>query len=875
MSVRKWVVPFVLAIAAVGMPSVAHAAPIAVTVTVTGAQNYGGTAAFAGSTGVTGLTVSGVTCTGLSNGSAIDPSLNALGSYTIAGATCSGGTLSKPGYTIAGYTGSTFSVYRAKLTVKADDASRVYGAANPTFGYTISGFVNGQDSSVVTGSPALSTTATTTSNVGTYPISVSAGTLAVPSNNYFFGYTGGTLTVSPKPVNVTVTGAQNYGDAASFTARTGVTGLTATGATCTGVTGGQSISPSLPAGAYTTDPATCSGAVLSSSNYTISSYKSGSYLVFKVALTVTASDATRVFGAANPTFDYTVTGFQNGDDASVVSGAPELTTTATTSSDVGSYPISAGVGTLSAANYRFVFVDGTLTVDPKPVSIAVTGAQNYGDAATFSGRTGVSGLTVSGVTCTGVTGGQTISPSLPAGSYTTDPATCGGGVLSSSNYTIASYKSSTFLVFKSALTVTAGDATRLYGSGNPAFTYTITGFKNGDDAASSVTGSPTLTSPATGSSDVGSYPINASVGTLASDNYKFIYVPGTLTVNPRPVTVTMSGAQNYGDAAVFYPRTGVTGLTVTDATCTGLTGGQAVAPTLTVGGYTTDPSTCGGGVLSSTNYTIGSYKSANFLVYKVNLTVTANDKSKTYGNPNPALDYTITGFKNDDDASDISGTPTLSTEVDNQSNAGTYPIDIVAGTLAATNYRFVLVDGTFTVNKRQLTVAADPATRAYGDAPPAYTATFTGFRNGDTAADLTGAPEFSTPATVASDPGTYPLNVAQGTLSSPNYTFGGFTPSTLTITSGVATITTAKMLNATITAVITYGVNNTPVVGSTITFTVGNGSTVACTAVTDATGKAACVVSGIIKTNIQLGGYTAHFPGTANLLPGEKHQGIL
>ena len=67
-------------------------------------------------------------------------------------------------------------------------------------------------------------------------------------------------------------------------------------------------------------------------------------------------------GVANPTFTYAISGFVNGDTQSVVSGAPSLTTTATTSSPDGTYPITAAQGTLSAPGYNFAFVNGTLTI---------------------------------------------------------------------------------------------------------------------------------------------------------------------------------------------------------------------------------------------------------------------------------------------------------------------------------------------------------------------------------------------------------------------------------------------------------------------------------------------------------------------------------
>lgn len=82
----------------------------------------------------------------------------------------------------------------------------------------------------------------------------------------------------------------------------------------------------------------------------------------KATLTVTANNAARAFGSANPAFTYTVTGFVNGDTSTVLAGAPSLTTAANTTSAPGSYPISIATGTLAATNYSFTFANGTLIV---------------------------------------------------------------------------------------------------------------------------------------------------------------------------------------------------------------------------------------------------------------------------------------------------------------------------------------------------------------------------------------------------------------------------------------------------------------------------------------------------------------------------------
>jgi hypothetical protein len=701
------------------------------------------------------------------------------------------------------------------------------------------------------------------------PAAIALGLLGLPSPAH-----------AVTSVTVKVTGVQTYGGTPVFTGTSGVAGVTVTGVTCTGLTGGSAISPTLAAlGTYTIDGATCSGGVLSNPNYTIAGYTGQKLTVNRAPLTVTADSKTKNYGDPNPPLTYSLAGFVNGEDSSALTGSPNVFTSVTTTTVPGDYAIGITKGGLTAANYVFTFVPGTLTVRQGPVTISVTGTQSYGGAPVFSATTNVPGVTASGViTCAKLADGRDISPTLPvASNLAIDPASCSGAVLSNPSYEIGSYQSVKFSVLKVALTVTADDVTRNYGSANPALGYTVTGFQNGEDG-SVLTGSANLSTTATTNSDVGSYQITTNKGSLSSPNYSFILVPGTLTVVPKPVVISVGGTQTYGGAPTFAATSGVAGVTVSGATCTKLAGGADIAPTLPVASdYAIDPASCSGATLSNPNYAVDSYASKPFSVVKALLTVTASDISRTYGFGNPPLEYTLSGFQNDDDASDVSGAPALTTTAVVKSNAGTYPIDAAVGSLTAANYRFVFVSGTMTVLKKQLTVTADPATREYGDANPAFTATYAGFRNGDTAAVLSGSPAFSTTATPSSDPGTYPVTISQGTLASPNYTFIGFAggSSTLTITQATARIATTKMNNGVLSATITYGTANNPVVGSTITFTVGNGTNVACTAVTDATGKAACTATGLARTQITLAGYTAHFDGTAGVAPGEKHQGIL
>ena len=139
------------------------------------------------------------------------------------------------------------------------------------------------------------------------------------------------------------------------------------------------------------------------------------------------------------------------------------------------------------------------------------------------------------------------------------------------NYTTAT-ASVSLVVNKAVLTVAPNAASRTYGTANPAFTSTITGFVNGDTQASAVTGAPDLTTTATTSSPAGTYPITAALGTLAATNYAFTFVNGTLTVNKAVLTVTANDAgRPYGTANPAFTST-ITGFVNGDTQASAVTG---------------------------------------------------------------------------------------------------------------------------------------------------------------------------------------------------------------------------------------------------------------------------------------------------------------
>src|SRR5439155_1314500 len=140
--------------------------------------------------------------------------------------------------------------------------------------------------------------------------------------------------------------------------------------------------------------------------------------------------------------------------------------------------------------------------------------------------------------------------------------------------------------------------------------------------------------------------------------------------------------------------------------------------------------------------------------------------------------------------SGVTGSPSLTTTATQSSPAGPYTITAALGNLASTNYQFSFVSGTLTVLKATLAVTADNTSRDYGDANPAFTASYSGFKNGETVATsgVTGSPSLTTTGTGTSAVGNYTITAATGTLASANYTFT-FVNGTLAVSKAALTVT--------------------------------------------------------------------------------------
>jgi len=153
-----------------------------------------------------------------------------------------------------------------------------------------------------------------------------------------------------------------------------------------------------------------------------------SFTVAPAVLTVTAANQAIYPTQAIPTLTYTIAGFVNGDTpAKAVTGTPVLSTTATSSSAPGTYPITVATGTLAAANYTFTLVNGTLTIQNSTFTLSLSPASlsipsgNVGTTTVtitpspgYAGTVNLScGMVPANIVCTFTSPSLSVDPSGP------------------------------------------------------------------------------------------------------------------------------------------------------------------------------------------------------------------------------------------------------------------------------------------------------------------------------------------------------------------------------------------------------------------------------------------------------------------------------
>jgi len=471
------------------------------------------------------------------------------------------------------------------------------------------------------------------------------------------------------------------------------------------------------------------------------SIEAGNHFIFSFqpTLTVTAQDAGKIFGDADPAaYAYTTSGLLDGDAlADVFDGV--LARAA--GENVGVYGIDATPAP-SPIGYAVVVVPANFTIAPRAITVSADAAGKvFGDVDPALAYTVTAGSLAT------IAGGALSGDLARAAGENVGAYGIGQGTLANPNYAIT-FVGSEFTIAPRAITLAALDATRVYGDVDPALAFTV--------VAGTLVGTPEgalsgAIARAPGE-DVGRYAIGQ--GTLANANYAISFQPGDFDITPRPISIAVDPATK-----IFGNADPVFGYTLTAGSLATLPGGALNGALIRDAGENVGSYAITQGTLGNTNYAITFTPGSLAIAPRA---IAGTGGSKQYGDSDPVLGYTVTAGSL---ASIPEGALTGALVRAPGEDVGAYAVS--QGTLGNPNYVLSFTPGSFDVVPRPLTVRAMDAAREVGVANPPFAATFENFAFGENRAVLGGAIVYTTAAELASPAGLYAITPSG--LTSTNY----------------------------------------------------------------------------------------------------------
>ncbi len=599
----------------------------------------------------------------------------------------------------------TFTVAKKNVTVKATDVTVTKGDAIPALTeYTVEGLVKGDELAVT-----LTTTAKNSNTVKDYPITVKVAANA----NYNITTVNGTLSVIDKTKqDITVTpnvpSDLTYGDE----------GFKIDVAYGNVVTEAETVFASDDEEVVTVDAqgnVTVVGAgeavitVSKAGNATIADFKEEiEVVVAKKPITITANDAYKKVGNADPALTYTVTGEFVGNDTLTGNVAREE------GEDVGTYII--GPGTLSITNgknYDFTFIGGMFEIFSKPqqdVTVEKLFEKTYGDEESFNLGV-VLGDKVTASRVEYAVEGENITVDEQGRVTVLGAGTAKITVTKAGDEEYADFeKVVTVEIAKRKIVVTADSFEIYVDSATPALTYTYEGTLVGDDE---FTGELSVQNGNVGGK---SYPIAQGTLTLG-DNYEIEYNVGLLKILKKldqDVFSSKALEAYYGVGIMWIISLDEADRYNSDEEVSIVSSNEDVA----VVEEGTNIRVVGAGETEITVSVPGNYKfndfeeSFTFKVKQKPITVTANDTGKKIGNADPELTYSY------DEAALVAG-DTFSGALTREAGEKIGEYDILQGTLTlGDNYKITFVPATFKIFDKtpQDVTVTKSYSKVYGDA---------------------------------------------------------------------------------------------------------------------------------------------------------------
>ena len=460
-----------------------------------------------------------------------------------------------------------------------------------------------------------------------------------------------------------------------------------------------------------------------------------------VTVTITGHTGTHVYDGA----EHTTTGYDFSSDNTLYTescvsfnGTASASRTDEGTTYMGLTPSKFSNNSANFTNVTFTVVaDGSQTITPITTPIVITAASDSktydGLALTNNGYTYTEGVLLTGDVLTATVEG-TITHFGTAANTVTGWQVMRGTTDVTGNYTFGNPVAGTLSITKRTVTLTSATASKTY-DGTALTNSNVTvggdGFANGEGATYNVTGSQLNAGT---SANTFTYTLNS--GTQAND-YNISTTNGTLTVNPVTAEVVVLIVGNSHSDVYDATTHTISGYEITAISNSHYTVDMISKPAQNSPSATASRTDVGTTVMTlsesqflniSDNFTNVSFvvSPGAQTITHASVTVTADNKVKVLGEPDPILTATVTGLQGTDNVSVINYS--LNREPGNV--LGTYAIT-PTGAVEQGNYTVTYVPGTLTIIEPTKTVTIASGTHSWtydGDEHswPEYTVTCDG-----------------------------------------------------------------------------------------------------------------------------------------------------
>ncbi len=189
----------------------------------------------------------------------------------------------------------------------------------------------------------------------------------------------------------------------------------------------------------------------------------------------------------------------------------------------------------------------------------------------------------------------------------------------------------------------------------------------------------------------------ATIATVLSE-----VTPVPLTITAGIITKAYGSVLTTGPGSTIFTSIGLKNNETIGSVTAAYGNGSAAAATLGTYPGSVTLSAATGGTFTASNYTI-TYITGDIEVTKAPLTITAENKIRYFGDANPPFTVKYSGFVNNEDASELTTLPVVTTTAVKSSLVGQYPITVSGA--AAANYNMIYMPGILTIEEQKVIIA--------------------------------------------------------------------------------------------------------------------------------------------------------------------------